>query len=79
MSKVLPYIILCASIIACIGGIVLFIVLFTPDFNIYWLILSPVILALYQAPAAYLFRLYKRTKRKAQQALPDEEQKDEEG
>ena len=76
MSKTVPYLILCASIIACIGGIVLFIVLFTPDFNIYWLILSPVIIALYQAPAAYLFRLYKRMKRKAQKPLFDEEQKD---
>ena len=76
MSKVIPYLFLGASIIACIGGIVLFIVLFTPDFNIYWLILSPVILALYQAPAAYLFRLYKRTKRKVQKSLTDEEQKD---
>jgi hypothetical protein len=77
VSKVIPYIFLCASIIACITGIVLFIVLFTPDFNIYWLILSPVILALYQAPAAYFFRLYKRTKRKLQQAPPDEEKKGE--
>jgi hypothetical protein len=50
--------------------------LFTPDFNIYWLILSPVIIALYQAPAAYLFRLYKRMKRKAQKPLSDEEQED---
>jgi hypothetical protein len=62
--------------VACIGGIVLFVVLFTPDFNIYWLILSPIIIALYQAPAAYLFRLYKRTKRKAQKTLLDEERKD---
>ena len=76
MSKIIPYLFLCASIAAFIGGIVLFIVLFTPDFNIYWLILSPIIIALYLAPAAYLFRQYKRTKRKAEKTLPDEEQKD---
>jgi hypothetical protein len=76
MSKTLPYLFLCASIIACIGGIVLFIVLFTPDFNIYWLILSPVIFALYQAPAAYLFRLYRRTKQKVRKPRDDEEQND---
>ncbi|MFC2164036.1 hypothetical protein ACFLT2_03450 [Acidobacteriota bacterium] len=76
MSKTIPTLLLCTSIIACIGGIALFIILFTPDFNIYWLILSPIIFALYQAPAAYLFRLYKKTKRKAQDLQIDEEQKD---
>jgi len=76
VNKTTLYLLLCASIIACIGGIVLFIVLFTPDFNIYWLILSPIILALYQAPAAYLFRLYKKTKRKAQNPPADEERTD---
>jgi len=76
VNKTILYLLLCASIIACIGGIVLFIVLFTPDFNIYWLILSPIILALYQAPAAYLFRLYKKTKRKAQNPPSNKERTD---
>ena len=76
MSKIIPYILLCASILACIGGIAFFIILFTPDFNIYWLILSPIILALYQAPAAYLFRLYRKTKKKSQKPPIDEERKD---
>ena len=76
MSKAISFLLLCASILACIGGIVLFIVLFVPDFNIYWLILSPVILALYQAPAAYLFRLYRKTKRKAQKPPLEEEGED---
>jgi hypothetical protein len=73
VSKTIPNLLLCASIIACIGGVALFIILFTPDFNIYWLILSPIIFALYQAPAAYLFRLYRKTKRKAQKPQIDEE------
>jgi hypothetical protein len=51
---------------ASIFGIALFIILFIPDFNIYWLIISPIILALYQAPAAYLFYLYRKTKHKMQ-------------
>jgi hypothetical protein len=76
VSKTIPYLFLVASIIACIGGIVLFIVLFTPDFNIYWLILSPIIIALYQAPAAYLFRLYRRSKTKAQKSPLREEGED---
>jgi membrane protein implicated in regulation of membrane protease activity len=79
VNKTIPYFLLCASIIACIGGVALFTLLFTPDFNIYWLILSPIIFALYQAPAAYLFRLYRKTKRKAQKSQKDNEKKDEEG
>ena len=46
---------------AFIAGIALFIILFVPDFNIYWLIISPIIIALYQAPAAY-----RKTKRRIQ-------------
>jgi len=65
-----PYLnlLLLASIMASMGGIALFIILFIPDFNIYWLIVSPIILALYQAPAAYLFHLYRKTKRRIQDA-----------
>jgi len=76
VKKAIPYLCLCASIIASIGGIVLFIILFTPDFNIYWLIVSPIIFALYQAPAAYLFRLYRRTKNKIRKPSLDEDNKD---
>jgi len=64
LKKIYPYFLLSASILACIGGIALFIILFVPDFNIYWIILSPIIIALYQAPAAYLFYLYKKAKAK---------------
>ncbi len=55
---------LVGSILASIGGIAAFIVLFLPDFNVYWLILSPVIISCYQAPAAFLFWLYKKEKDK---------------
>lgn len=51
---------LAASIIAAIGGIAAFIILFIPDYNIYWFMLTPIILAFYVAPAAFLFRLYRR-------------------
>ncbi len=62
MKKLYLYLLLFASIFASAAGIALFIILFVPDFNIYWLIISPIILALYQAPAAYLFYLYRKTK-----------------
>lgn len=53
---------LAASIIAAAAGIAAFIFLFLPDYNIYWLMLTPIILAFYIAPAAFLFRKYRRKK-----------------
>ena len=58
-----PQVWLVISIIAFVGGLAAFFFLFILDFNIYWLILSPVILAIYQSPAAYFYWLYKKTKR----------------
>jgi Ca2+/Na+ antiporter len=66
VKKLYQYLLLFASILASILGIALFIILFIPDFNIYWLIVSPIIIALYQAPAAYLFYLYRKTKHRIQ-------------
>jgi Ca2+/Na+ antiporter len=51
---------LALSILLSIGGLAGFIYLFILDFNFYWLFLSPVIIALYQIPAAFVFWLYKR-------------------
>lgn len=64
MKKFTLNLLLVSSILASLAGIALFIILFVPDFNIYWLIISPIIIALYQAPAAYLFYLYRKTKHK---------------
>ena len=54
---------LAASILAAAGGIAAFLYLFLPDYNIYWFMLSPIILAFYEAPAAFLFRLYRKKKK----------------
>jgi len=62
LKKTNSILLLTASIIASLFGVFLFIFLFILDFNVYWLILTPIIFALYQAPAAYLFWLYKKTK-----------------
>ena len=51
---------LTASILAAVAGITAFILLFIPDYNIYWFMLTPIILAFYIAPAAFLFRKYRR-------------------
>jgi hypothetical protein len=52
----LPFLALVLSILGIAG----FIFLFIRDFNIYWLILSPVILVVYQFPAVAVFWIYKK-------------------
>ena len=51
---------LAAAIVLGLAGIGGFILLFAKDYNIYWLILSPVIITLYELPAVYAFRLYRK-------------------
>jgi cytochrome b subunit of formate dehydrogenase len=76
VKKLYLYLLLSASIMASIAGIALFIILFIPDFNIYWLIVSPIILALYQAPAAYFFYLYRKTKHRIEIEKSEASEKD---
>jgi len=57
-----------------LGGLAAFVYLFVLDFNLYWLILSPIILALYQLPAAFFFWRHKRARRRAQGPGPAEEE-----
>ena len=54
------FILLVASILLSLSGVAAFLWIFGKGFNIYWLILSPIIIALYQFPAVYVFRLYRR-------------------
>lgn len=61
--KINPHVWLVIAIVAMVGGLAAFFFLFILDFTIYWLILAPVIMAIYQIPAAYFFWLYKRKKR----------------
>lgn len=61
--KINPHVWLVIAIVAMVGGLAAFFFLFILDLTIYWLILAPVIMAIYQIPAAYFFWLYKRTKR----------------
>ena len=56
----LVHLLIPASILASLAGFAAFILLIIPDFNIYWLIVSPIILAFYQAPAVYLYWLWKK-------------------
>ncbi len=51
---------LIASVGLGLAGIGAFVWIFARNFNIYWLILSPVIITLYELPAVFAFRLYKK-------------------
>jgi hypothetical protein len=63
-KKNYSYLLLIASISASLAAILVFIYLFVLDFNIFWFIFWPMIFALYQSPAVYLFWLWKKHKRK---------------
>jgi len=62
VKKTASTLLLFSSLLASLTGLAAFIFLFILDFNIYWLILSPIILGLYQAPAVYLYWLWKKKK-----------------
>ena len=66
MNKAYAGFLLLGSILAFVIGIAAFIFLFARDFNVFTLILSPVILACYQIPAVVLFWLYKRMRRRGE-------------
>ncbi|MGD1008523.1 MAG: hypothetical protein ABR951_00050 [Candidatus Aminicenantales bacterium] len=48
------------AVLLSVAGLAGFLYLFVRDFNIYWLMLSPVIIAFYQVPAAFVFWLHKK-------------------
>ena len=67
MQKTCAGLLLIGSILAAFGGVAAFIFLFVREINVYILILSPVILACYQIPAAVLYGLYKRARQPEQE------------
>lgn len=64
MKKAYIDLLLILSILASIAGFAAFFLLFLPGFNVFTLIVSPIIIACYQAPAAVLFGLYRKLKKK---------------
>lgn len=72
-SKAATGSLLVASIILSLAGIGGFVWIFARNFNIYWLILSPVIITLYELPAVYAFRLYRKRRAAAEQLGEAEE------
>ena len=75
MKKTSIDLLLILSILASIAGLAAFLFLFLPGFNVFTLIVSPIIIACYQAPAAVLFGMYKKLKKK-HFGVADEDQSD---
>jgi len=72
----LVHLLLPLSILASLAGFAAFIILIIPDFNIYWLIISPIIIAFYQAPAVYIYWLWKKkTNRLIEKESSDDKKK----
>jgi len=72
MDKAISTFLLAASILLSLGGIIGFIFLFGRDLNVFWVILTPIILAIYQIPAVAVFYLRKRWKRRGRLPLPEQ-------
>jgi membrane protein YdbS with pleckstrin-like domain len=64
MKKVASILLLTAAILLSAGGIAGFALLFVRDMNVFWVILSPIIFAMYQIPAVFFFHLWKKSRRK---------------
>ena len=76
MNKALSTIMLAVSILLSLGGIAGFILLFGRDMNVFWMILAPIILAVYQIPAVAVFYFWKRRKRRSQAGREEQEETD---
>ncbi len=70
MKKVASILILAAAILLSAAGIAGFILLFIPEMNVFWLILSPIIFTMYQIPAVFIIWLWKKKRQKSSQENP---------
>ncbi len=71
MQRLGPLLLLAGAVLFALGGLVAFVLLFLRTMNVYWFILSPLILAIYQMPAVVLFWLWKRRKARGTAAEPE--------
>jgi phosphotransferase system glucose/maltose/N-acetylglucosamine-specific IIC component len=65
-----------ASILS-LAGIVGFVLLFVPRMTVWWFILSPLIIIVYQFPAFVVLRMWRR--KRARAAAPEAEEGEDEG
>jgi phosphotransferase system glucose/maltose/N-acetylglucosamine-specific IIC component len=72
MNKTESFVWLALAALLSLAGIAGFIVLFARDMTVYWFILSPLILIVYQFPAFVVFRMW--TRKRAQSQAPEIEE-----
>jgi hypothetical protein len=53
-----------AAVLLSLAGWAGFILIFARHMNVYWFILSPIILAVYQFPAVFVFAVWKKKRRR---------------
>ncbi|MBM3296194.1 MAG: hypothetical protein FJY83_01185 [Candidatus Aminicenantes bacterium] len=70
MRKTASVLWLAAAVLLSAGGLAFSLWLTISNFNLIWAILSPVIIAFYQSPAALAYRLWRR-RNKARGEPPD--------
>jgi hypothetical protein len=73
MRKSFSALVVCTAVLLSVAGATGFILLFVPRINVYWIILAPVIFAVYQIPAVIVYAFWKR-KRSKGLAGPDDSQ-----
>ncbi len=71
MGRLLTALLPIGAVLFSLGGFVAYGILFIPRMNVYWVILSPMILAVYQIPAAGLIWIWKRRKAARKAEGPD--------
>jgi membrane protein YdbS with pleckstrin-like domain len=64
MKKFISILWVASAVALSLAGLVGFYVLFVRDMNVFWFILSPIIFALYQFPAVFVYALWKRHRQK---------------
>ena len=72
-KKILSFLWLTACAVLSLVGIFAFIFLFVPIMNVFWFILSPIVLAMYQVPAVYLYWRWKKWKRRSDDQNEEDE------
>jgi hypothetical protein len=70
MKKAVSILFLATALLLSAGGVAGFVFLFARDMNVFWLILSPIILAMYQIPAVFVIWLWKKKRQKSPQEDP---------
>jgi len=71
MSPFLSILWRAGAVFLALAGIAGFVWLFVRDMNLYWFILSPLILAVYEIPAVVVYALWKQAKRRGETPKTD--------